>query len=96
MNKAELINFMANDLETTKVDAAKFVDTFISAVHNNLKTTVKISGFGTFGRSKRSARSAKNPSTGAEIKIGAKWVPTFKAGATLKDTVQATAVAAKK
>lgn len=91
MNKAELINLMAEDLETTKADAAKFVDSFISAIHDNLKTTVKISGFGTFGRAKRSARVAKNPSTGEEIKIGAKWVPTFKAGATLKDNVQAQA-----
>jgi DNA-binding protein HU-beta len=89
MNKAELINFMANDLETTKVEAAKFVDSFITAVHDNLKTTVKISGFGTFARAKRSARVAKNPSTGEEIKIGAKWVPTFKAGATLKENVHA-------
>ncbi len=87
MNKAELINFMAEDLETTKVEAAKFVDSFISAVHSNLKTEVKISGFGTFGRTKRSARVAKNPSTGAEVKINAKWVPTFKAGATLKENV---------
>lgn len=94
MNKAELINFMANDLETSKVDAAKFVDSFISAVHNNLKTSVKISGFGTFARTKRSARVAKNPSTGTEIKIGAKWVPTFKAGSSLKETV-ATAAAKK-
>jgi DNA-binding protein HU-beta len=89
MNKAELINFMATDLETTKADAAKFVDSFISAIHENLKTSIKISGFGTFARAKRSARVAKNPSTGAEVKINAKWVPTFKAGATLKDNVQA-------
>jgi DNA-binding protein HU-beta len=89
MNKAELIDFMAGDLEITKVEAAKFVDSFITAIHDNLKTTIKISGFGTFSRAKRSARVAKNPATGAEIKIGAKWVPTFKAGATLKENAQA-------
>ena len=88
MNKAELVNLMATELETTKVDAAKFVDSFISAVHQNLKSSVKISGFGTFACAKRSARVAKNPATGEEIKISAKWVPTFKAGSTLKEGVQ--------
>jgi DNA-binding protein HU-beta len=45
---------------------------------------VRLVGFGTFSVSERSARTGRNPRTGAEIKIDAKKVVRFKAGADLK------------
>ena len=44
-------------------------------------------GFGTFKVSKRAARTGRNPQTGAELKIPARTVPAFKAGAGLKAAV---------
>jgi DNA-binding protein HU-beta len=44
-------------------------------------------GFGSFEVRKRAARVGRNPKTGAELKIKASKVPAFKAGATLKATV---------
>jgi DNA-binding protein HU-beta len=49
--------------------------------------TVAIVGFGTFAVRKRSARTGRNPQTGATIKIKASKVPAFKAGKALKDAV---------
>ncbi|MCC6691558.1 MAG: HU family DNA-binding protein, partial [Bacteroidia bacterium] len=48
---------------------------------------VALVGFGSFSVSKRSARTGRNPQTGKEIKIAAKKVAKFKAGAELKKTV---------
>jgi DNA-binding protein HU-beta len=41
---------------------------------------VTLVGFGTFSVTKRSARTGRNPQTGATIKIKAKKVAKFKAG----------------
>src|SRR4029079_8174564 len=48
---------------------------------------VTLVGFGTFYVGKRSARSGRNPRTGAQIKIRAARVPKFRAGKALKDAV---------
>ena len=52
---------------------------------------VSIVGFGTFGVSKRKARTGRNPQTGEPVKAKASKVPAFRAGATLKGTVRGTA-----
>ncbi|MDT8318557.1 MAG: HU family DNA-binding protein, partial [bacterium] len=44
-------------------------------------------GFGTFSVSARAARQGRNPSTGETIQIKASKAPKFKAGKTLKDTL---------
>ena len=90
MNKAELIEFMAEDLELSKAETARFLESFISVTKKNLrKDGVRISGFGTFAAKKRAAKTGRNPQTGEEMKIPAKWVPTFKAGAGLKEAAMA-------
>jgi len=48
---------------------------------------VTLIGFGTFKVTKRAARTGRNPQTGAELKIPARKVPSFKAGAGLKAAV---------
>jgi len=44
-------------------------------------------GFGSFSVSKRAARTGRNPQTGKAIKIAAKKVVKFKAGAELAGKV---------
>lgn len=89
MNKAELIDAIAAESGLTKADAKKALDGFVSATSKSLKKGDKISlvGFGTFNISKRSARTGRNPQTGKEIKIAAKNVVKFKAGAELAGAV---------
>ena len=48
---------------------------------------MQLIGFGTFEVKSRPARVARNPRTGAEIKIAASKAPAFKAGKALKDKV---------
>lgn len=89
MNKSELIDAIAADSGLTKADAKRAVDGFISVVGTALKKNDKISlvGFGSFSISKRAARTGRNPQTGKEIKISAKNVVKFKAGADLSGKV---------
>jgi DNA-binding protein HU-beta len=89
MNKAELIEAMANGAGISKADAKKALDAFIDTTTGALKkgNRVALVGFGSFSVSKRSARTGRNPQTGKEIKISAKNVVKFKAGADLSNSV---------
>jgi DNA-binding protein HU-beta len=73
MNKSDLIGRIAGDAGITKAQA--------EALKKGDK--VILVGFGTFSVSERNARTGRNPQTGAEIKIAAKKVAKFKAGAEL-------------
>ncbi|WP_128330719.1 HU family DNA-binding protein [Apibacter sp. HY039] len=89
MNKSELIDAIAADAEITKAAAKKALDSFLANVTTSLKKGDKVTlvGFGTFSVSKRSAREGINPQTKAKIKIPAKKVAKFKAGAELSSAV---------
>ncbi len=90
MNKAELIDAIAKKAGMTKVDAKEALDGFIAVTKAALKKgdRVALVGFGSFSVSKRSARTGRNPRTGATIKIAAKKVVKFKAGAELSAAVK--------
>ncbi len=90
MNKAQLIDAIANDANLTKADAKRALDAFINATSGALKKgdRVALVGFGSFSVSKRNARTGRNPQTGKEIKIAAKNVVKFKAGSELSNNVQ--------
>ncbi|MEC8887468.1 bacterial nucleoid protein HU beta subunit [Acinetobacter marinus] len=89
MNKSELIDAIAQKGGLTKVDAGKALDATIESISAALKAgdTVTLVGFGSFTVKERAARTGRNPKTGAELKIPASKVPSFKAGKGLKDSV---------
>jgi DNA-binding protein HU-beta len=89
MNKQELIEAIASNAELTKADAKKALDAFIGATTAALKKGDRLAlvGFGSFSVADRAARTGRNPQTGKEIKIAAKKVVRFKAGAELAETV---------
>lgn len=89
MNKTELVNAIANEAKLTKVQAKAALDATLCAITKSLKKGDKVAliGFGTFDVVKKGARKGKNPRTGAEIKIPAKKVAKFKAGAELAKKV---------
>jgi DNA-binding protein HU-beta len=90
MNKAQLIEAIASEAKLTKADAKKALDGFIVATSKALKKgdRVALVGFGSFSIAKRAARKGRNPQTGKEIKIVAKKVVKFKAGAELAAKVK--------
>jgi DNA-binding protein HU-beta len=89
MNRAELIDAVAKEADISKAAADKVIGSIVDAVVKTVSKggTVTLVGFGTFGSSKRAARTGRNPQTGAALKIAATTVPKFKAGATFKAAV---------
>jgi DNA-binding protein HU-beta len=89
MNKAELINAIADHADLSKADAGRALDAVTDQIKRALKKgdDVSLVGFGTFVVRKRAARSGRNPRTGQTIKIKASKVPAFKAGKALKDAL---------
>ena len=90
MNKQELIAKIAKDTGTSKAGAAAAVESFIDGITKSLKKgdSITFVGFGTFKTSQRKARTARNPQTGAAIKIPKRRVVRFSAGKTLKNAVR--------
>lgn len=82
MNKQALIGKIAHDAEITRTAAATAIDSLIEGITSSLKKGQRVTlvGFGTFGTSKRKARTGRNPQTGETIKIKAKTAVRFKAG----------------
>lgn len=90
MNKAELIESVAKASQLTKVDVELALNCALDVIKKNVKKgeDVTLIGFGTFTRSKRKARTGRNPQTGKEIKIPAMTVPKFRPGREFKDAVK--------
>lgn len=89
MNKAELIEAVAEQADMSKADAGRAIDAVVTTITNAMKKQddVSLIGFGTFTVRERAARSGRNPQTGETIQIAAAKVPAFKAGKALKDAV---------
>jgi DNA-binding protein HU-beta len=89
VTKTELVSVVADKAGLTKTDADRAVKALLDAVSDCLKSGDKLSlvGFGTFSVSQRAARKGKNPQTGAKIDIPAAKTPRFKAGKSLRDSV---------
>ncbi|MDE0435548.1 MAG: HU family DNA-binding protein [Bryobacterales bacterium] len=91
MNKAEMADRLAARTGLSKAVAKEAVDRVFAVIGDALADgeEVRIAGFGAFGTRSRPARTGRNPSTGEEVSIAASTSPTFKAGKTLKDAVNA-------
>ena len=90
MNRAELVELIADKAEVTKSAADRALVALIDAITASLKKDepVVLVNFGTFVVRQRAARKGRNPQTGQEINIGAAKVVGFKAGKALKDAVK--------
>lgn len=89
MNKAELINAVADKTSLSKKDCEKAVNATFEAITANLEAGEKVQlvGFGVFDIKERGVRIGRNPKTKEEIEIPATRVPMFKAGKALKEAV---------
>src|ERR1700739_3357463 len=85
MNKRDLIDAISTrmgDKKTATEAVNAVLDTIQAAVAKGDK--VAITGFGVFEKAVRPARTARNPATGAAIKVPKSWVPKFRPGSDLK------------
>ena len=73
MNKGELVAALAEKTELSKKDSEAALNGLIDVISETIAKGEKVQliGFGTFDVKKRPARMARNPRTGAEIKIAA-------------------------
>ena len=90
MNKSQLVDYIADQVDCTKADAERMVNAFVEAVTETLKKGDKVSltGFGTFGVTHRKARDARNPRTGDVVHVPAMNTAKFKVGKKLKEAVR--------
>ena len=88
MNKSELIEVVTQrlgDRKTASTAVEAVVDAITRAVAKGEK--VGITGFGVFEKVDRAARTARNPATGAAVKLKKTSVPKFRPGQGFKDIV---------
>ena len=91
MNKMEMADRLAARTGVSKGAARDAVDGVFAIIGEALADgeDVRLPGFGTFSTMSRPARTGRNPRTGEAVSISASTSPTFRAGKTLKDTVNA-------
>jgi len=90
VNKSELITSVSEKANLTKKDAEAALNALLSTIEETLKEggKVQLVGFGTFEVRERKARTGRNPrNPGQVIEIPASKAPVFKAGKSLKETI---------
>ena len=87
MNKAELVEAVAEKAELSKRDAEAAVDAVLEVIEAAVVTgeEVKLSGFGIFSKKARAAREGTNPSNQKKIKIPASNTVAFKVSKAFKE-----------
>jgi DNA-binding protein HU-beta len=90
MNKAQIIEKVAQEAGMTKAQTERLLDLCLDTIKKSVKKgdDVKLVGFGTFTKAKRKARTGRNPQTGKAIKIPAAWYPKFRPGSEFKTFVR--------
>jgi DNA-binding protein HU-beta len=90
VNKSELITSVSEKANLTKKDAEAALNALLSTIEETLQEggKVQLVGFGTFEVRERKARTGRNPrNPGQVIEIPASKAPVFKAGKSLKETI---------
>ena len=89
MNKSQLIDALATRFEGNRRQAQHALESVLDTITREVAkgNKVAITGFGSFEKQLRKARTVRNPRTGESIKAKAVNVPKFKAGAELKNVV---------
>ncbi len=92
MNKADLVDLVAQRPNFPKQQVEQTVDAFLEAVAEGLAKGERVDfrGFGAFAVRESAARAGRNPRTGETIQIAARKTPTFKVGKELRDKVNPT------
>lgn len=89
MTKRDLVLRVARDTKATKAMAARAVASALASIARALARgeAVTLVGFGTFRTAVRRARIARNPLTGARIKVKRRKAVRFVAGKALRRAV---------
>jgi len=85
-NKAQFVELLTERLDGDKKKAQAALDAVIDTIYHAVAKgeRVVLTGFGIFEKRDRAARTARNPATGASVKVKKTTVPAFRAGAEFK------------
>lgn len=91
MNKSELIDELAKELEIPSREAASVLSTILEAMTDTLVQgeNIEIRGFGSFSVRQYEAYEGRNPKTGEVTHVKPKKLPFFKIGKDLREQVNA-------
>ena len=95
MTRSELVDRLHSRAPTlTHDDVKSVVDVILEAITNSMvaDSRVEIRGFGSFSLSYRQPRVGRNPKSGEAVRVLGKYVPYFKAGKGMRESVNATAI----
>ena len=97
LNRKELVDAIQKHTQVARTDVDKVLGSLIQHTQVAVKKGERVAlvGFGTFERQDRKARTARNPRSGAPVKVKATKVPRFRAGQGFKDVVAGKATAPK-
>jgi DNA-binding protein HU-beta len=97
LNRKELVDAIQKHTQVARTDVDKVLGSLIQHTQVAVKKGERVAlvGFGTFERQNRKARTARNPRSGAPVKVKATKVPRFRAGQGFKDVVAGKAAAPK-
>ena len=89
MNKAELIDTVAQELKTSKADAQRAVDAVLDSLVAGIgkDEKVQLAGFGTFQKKTRAARTGVNPRTREPMQIAESTTCSFKPATALRQAI---------
>ncbi len=89
MNKAALVEKVAEATGQSKAVTREVLDNFLDAVGDTLAAgnKIEIRGFGSFRVKRRKAQTARNPRTGEKVEVPSRFVPSFKPSRNLADKV---------
>ncbi|SEG41089.1 DNA-binding protein HU-beta [Thermomonospora echinospora] len=89
MNRTELIEAVAARAGSDPAVARRHVDAVFETIMDRVADgeRVLVTGFGTFDRVSRPARTARNPRTGLPVEVAATEAPRFRVGQTFRDRV---------
>ncbi len=89
MNKADLVDLIADKADISKASAARALEAALAGITDALRAGDQVSliGFGTFAVKQRAERQGRNPKTGELLNIAASRAPGFKPGKALRDAL---------
>ena len=90
MTKKEIVKTISEEIGLTQLKTKEIVQKTFDAIVETLveEGRIELRNFGVFEVKKRAARKARNPRTGGQVEVPAKFVVTFKPGKEMEERVR--------
>lgn len=90
MTKKEIVKAISDELGLTQLKTKEIVQKTFDAIVETLveDRRIELRNFGVFEVKMRAARKARNPRTGGQVEVPAKFVVTFKPGKEMEEKVR--------